>query len=247
MTTAPGRRPQFDAQEEIKRIILNDGLEAGGAMPTEVELMTLLGISRGSVREALKGLQARGIIKVRHGRGMFVAHPSLDSLIDGLIFRGRLERDDLTTASELIDVRDILESALVQQVARQAEPLLIATLDATVRAMEKAAAEGMSFQDSDRLFHEQLYSGLGNNLVIQLVRAFWDVLDAVRPQLAAGRADGLADAAYHRRILNCIGDGDPEGARLAMVDHFRDTHLWIQGHRPGRHDTEPTNRGGDLP
>lgn len=100
MSAGGGRRQRFDAQEEIKRVILDRGLTAGCAIPTESELVAQLGISRGSLREALKGLQARGIIEVQHGRGMFVAHPSMDSLVDGLIFRGRLDgqRDDLTTA-----------------------------------------------------------------------------------------------------------------------------------------------------
>jgi DNA-binding FadR family transcriptional regulator len=233
MSAGGGRRQRFDAQEEIKRVILDRGLTAGCAIPTESELVAQLGISRGSLREALKGLQARGIIEVQHGRGMFVAHPSMDSLVDGLIFRGRLDgqRDDLTTASELVDGRDILESALVQKVAARADPTLIAALDTTVQRMEDAAAAGESFQDSDRLFHEQLYSGLDNLLVIQLVRAFWEVLDAVRPQLASGISDAVTDARHHRVILDRIRVGDQDGARQAMAEHFRATHLWIQGGR----------------
>ena len=78
---AAGRRPQFNAQDEIKRVILARGLTAGDAIPTEAELADELGISRGSLREALKGLQARGIVEVRHGRGMFVAQPSQDSRV----------------------------------------------------------------------------------------------------------------------------------------------------------------------
>ncbi len=233
MPAATRRRPQFNAQEEIKRVILDRGLSAGAAIPTEAELIEELGISRGSLREALKGLEAAGIIEVHHGRGMFVAQPSLDSLVDGLTFRGRLDHhsDKLTMASELIDVRDILESALVQKVAATADAALLDELEHSVEEMERAAAHGQSFQDTDRQFHEQLYSQLGNSLVIQLVRAFWDVLEAVRPQLASGISDAETDARHHRLILDRIRAGDQDGARQAMVDHFRVTHLWIQGER----------------
>lgn len=236
MSVQPTRRQHFDAQEEIKKLILDRGLLPGAAIPTETELMTELGISRGSLREALKGLQARGIIEVRHGRGMFVAEPSMDSLVDALIFRGRLDhrRADLTTASELVDVRDILETALVQQVASSGDEQLFAELEETVQQMENAVRRGESFQDVDRRFHEQLYSRLGNGLVLQLVRAFWDVLDAVRPQLASGISDPAADVAHHRTVLERVRAGDSDGARQAMRDHFRATHLWIQGRRTGQ-------------
>jgi DNA-binding FadR family transcriptional regulator len=233
MSQSSVRRPQFDAQEEIKKVILERGLRPGAAIPPETELMAALGISRGSLREALKGLQARGIIEVQHGRGTFVAQPSLDPLVDALTFRGRLDhRDaDLTTASELVDVRDILETALVQQVACSADATLLADLEQTVSEMEAAAGRGEPFTDLDRRFHEQLYSSLGNSIVLQLVRAFWDVLDAVRPQLASGTSDPVADVAHHRVIVERIREGDPEGARQAMTEHFRATHVWIQGRR----------------
>jgi DNA-binding FadR family transcriptional regulator len=225
------RRPTFDPQEEIKQVILERGLAPGAPIPTEAELIATLGISRGSVREALKGLQARGIIEVRHGRGMFVGRPSLDPLVDGLSFHGRLDgsRNDLTTASELVDVRDVLECGLVAKVAEAADPEHVAELDATVREMEAALAAGESFQAADRRFHEQLYSRMGNSLVLQLVRAFWEVLDAVRPQLAAGVSDPADDVAHHRAILERVRAGDAEGARRAMAAHFRATHEWIQG------------------
>lgn len=225
-----GRRPRFDPQGEIKRLILDRGLLPGAPIPTETELIDKLGISRGSIREALKSLQAQGIIVVSHGRGMFVAQPSLDSFVDGLIFREQLDhqRDVLTTASELVDVRDILESALVQQVAAHADEALLAALEAILERME-AATSGPAFQAADRLFHEQLYASLGNGLVIQLVRAFWDVLDAVRPGLPRQLTDTKADARHHRAIFERIRAGDESGARLAMQEHFRATHLWIQG------------------
>ncbi|GAA2008621.1 FadR family transcriptional regulator [Nakamurella flavida] len=225
------RRQQFDPQEEIKQVILRRRSSAGAPIPTETELMAELGVSRTTVREALKGLQARGIVEVQHGRGMFVGRMSLDSLVDGLSFHGRLDqhRNDLSTAAELVDVREILESALITRVATMAEPRLLAALEATVDEMEAAVQQGRPIQHADRRFHEQLYSQLGNTLVLQLVQAFWDVLDAVRPQLPSGTSDPGADAAHHRAILDRVKAGDAEGARAAMTEHFRGTHEWIEG------------------
>lgn len=230
MPDRTGRAQRFDPQEEIKQVILDRRLPPGAPIPTETELIAELGISRGSLREALKGLQARGIIDVQHGRGMFVGRPSMDSMVDGLIFHGRLDdhRDDLTTAAELVEIRELLESALVARVATAAPADLIAELEATVRAMEQTTVGDAEFQDADRRFHDLLYSRLGNALVCQLVRAFWDVLDAVRPQLATGTSDHAANVAHHRAILDRVRAGDAAGASSAMTDHFRGTREWIR-------------------
>jgi DNA-binding FadR family transcriptional regulator len=224
------RRPAFNAQDEIKRIILDRGLTPGAPVPTETDLVVELGISRGSVREALKGLQARGIVSIEHGRGTFVGRPSMDPLVDSLAFLGRLSTQgrDLTTAAELFEVRDILETALVQKVAVIADDALLATLEDSVLHMEELARTGQPFHREDRRFHEELYAPLGRHLVTQLVRAFWDVLDAVRPELPDTTSDAAADADHHRVILQCIRDRDPGAAAIAMREHFLANNLWAQ-------------------
>ncbi|MCW2699096.1 MAG: GntR family transcriptional regulator [Blastococcus sp.] len=228
------RRPHYDAQEQIKDILIERRLEPGSLVPTEAELMAELGVSRTSVREALKGLQARGIVSIEHGRGTFVGRPTMDPLVDGLVFHGRLSghRPDLATASELVDVREVLETTLVQRVALMADEELIARLEESVSRMEASARSGAAFDEDDRRFHEQLYAPLHNHLVIQLVRAFWDVLEAVRPQLPSGLSDPATDAHHHRVILDRIKVRDAHGAADAMREHFRSTHLWIQGQLP---------------
>lgn len=229
MSNEPSRRPQFDVQQEIKDLILQRGLAPGAPVPAETELMATLGVSRSSVREALKALQARSIVSVEHGRGTFVGRPSMDPFVDTLIFHRQIasQTDELDTAADLVDIREILETRLVQRVAATADAGLLDRLDVTVTAMEEFARAGQPFQADDRRFHEQLYAPLGNSLVIQLVAAFWEVLDAVRPLLPPARSDLVADAEVHRRILERIRAGDRAGAAQAMHDHFRGTHLWM--------------------
>ena len=225
-----GRRPQYDLQEQIKELILARGLRPGAAMPPEPELTAALGVSRSSLREAIKGLQARGIVSVEHGRGTFVGRPTLDPLVDALVFHRNVasQADQLDTAADLVDIRDILETRLVQRVATAATDAELDELELTVENMERSARAGIPFQLHDRKFHEQLYSSLGNHLVIQLVAAFWDVLDAVHPLLPPSTSDMVVDASLHRRILERLRDHDAEGAAVAMQEHFRGTHRWIE-------------------
>ncbi len=225
-----GRRPQYDLQQQIKELILARGLRPGASLPPEPELMSVLAVSRSSLREAIKGLQARGIVTVEHGRGTFVCRPTLDPLVEALIFHRHVasRSDQLDIAADLVDIRDILETRLVQRVATAATDAQLDDLEKTVVLMEAWAQAGRPFQVHDREFHELLYASLGNRLVIQLVAAFWDVLDAVHPLLPPSTSDMVVDASLHRRILERIRDRDPEGAAVAMHEHFRGTHVWIE-------------------
>ncbi|MDT4915185.1 MAG: hypothetical protein QOC66_4313 [Pseudonocardiales bacterium] len=243
MTSEIERRPAFDAQRQIKRVIIDANLMPGDPLPTEVQLMDRLGISRGSLREALKGLQARGIVDVVHGRGMFVGRLSMDALVDGLTFHTQLGAGDdhRRVASELVDVRDILERTLIEQVAREADAGLVRELGQIVDQMELTGESAPPFEELDRQFHTVLYRSIGNEVVTKLIRAFWEVLDAARPALPTSQDDRAENARHHRAIFEAIRAGEPEMAREAMQQHFSGTHRWIQdspARRPARLDTE---------
>ena len=75
---------------EIKNYILRSGLQMGDALPTESQLCTDLGVSRSSVREAVRTLVALDIVEVRHGHGMFVGQVSMRPMVEALIFKGLL-------------------------------------------------------------------------------------------------------------------------------------------------------------
>ena len=97
------------------------GLAAGDPLPTESELMDELGIGRNSVREALKALQAVGIVDIRHGFGMFVGRMSLTGLVDELAFHSRITlQDSRNHLGYLIEIREVLESGLVQRLIDRA-------------------------------------------------------------------------------------------------------------------------------
>jgi DNA-binding FadR family transcriptional regulator len=224
------RRPEYDVQREIKRLIIASNLTVGDSLPTEAELTEQLGVSRGSLREALKSLAARGIVEVVHGRGMYVGRMSMDALVDGLAFHTQLgsASDSRRLAAELVDVRDLIESALIQRVAAALPSAALQGLEQIVARMEDVTNAADPFQDLDRDFHRALYESLDNRVVTLLIKAFWDVLEAARPALPVQLADRVADAAHHRAILEAVRRGDAGEACEAMTAHFASTHQWIQ-------------------
>ena len=208
-------------QHRIERYIIDSGSSPGDPLPPQQELAKALGISVPSLREAMKSLQAIGVIEVRHGSGTYVGRFSLDPLVDGLTFRIRLEAgENMRTMTELLEIRMVLESAYVRQIAEHASNELIAELLEIVGRMEASASRDSAFTKDDRRFHEVLYAPVKNAFLTLLVRAFWDVVNIIRPELFAGPDDLASTASEHRAIVDALAAHDPDAAARAMEAHF---------------------------
>ncbi|MFF1679694.1 FadR family transcriptional regulator [Streptomyces sp. NBC_00554] len=219
----PERRLSGQIQREVMQLILDRKLRAGAPLPTEAELMEDLGVSRNSVREALKALQALDIVDIRHGYGTYVGEASLTPLVDGLTFR-TLARpsDDASALAEILQVREVLEEGLIRRVAGTLSEAELDRLESVVTRMETAGQEGGPFAELDREFHELLYASLGNALVPQLLGAFWTVFRRVSG--IRGWTDDPAPEVTvrrHRDIVTALRAHDVEGAQRAMAFHFR--------------------------
>jgi DNA-binding FadR family transcriptional regulator len=146
------------AQERIKQYIVAHGLMPGDPIPTETTLARDLGISRNSLREALKALAMAGVVETRHGLGTYVGQASLAPLIDGMAFNliQNISRDT-RTLREMLQLREILELELVRRVTGMHAPEQLARLDACVARMEADAPHGIMDPLVDRAFHDALY------------------------------------------------------------------------------------------
>ncbi|MFE6164867.1 FadR/GntR family transcriptional regulator [Streptomyces sp. NPDC056486] len=217
------RRVGSQVQRSVMQLILDRRLRPGALLPTEAELMEELGVSRNSVREALKALQALDIVEIRHGYGTYVGQASLTPLADGLTFRALVQLGDDTHAlTEMLQVREVLEEGLVRRVAVLLTEEDLSQLESLVRKMEESAGGGETFPELDREFHETLYRSLGNDLVPQLLGAFWNVFNRVAGVRGWAR-DPAPDVTVrrHRDIVTALRARDVEQAQRAMADHFR--------------------------
>jgi DNA-binding FadR family transcriptional regulator len=216
------RQAQRAIQDSIKELILEQRLNTGDPMPTEAELMERLGISRNSVREALKALQAMDIVEIRHGFGTYVGDCSLDPFADALIFLGRKSlRGDRRDLYEIIDLRQALEVGLVGQLVSVVTDGDLAKLAKRLDELAACAGQGTAGDDADRAFHEQLYAPLNNQLMSQLLRVFWDVYHDLSAELPPGdiKAKSILDG--HREIYEAVAARDGARAAVAIHGHFR--------------------------
>lgn len=229
MTTM--RTPRLDAHArlraltaDITNLILERGLLPGDAMPTEQELTAELGVGRNTLREAIKVLQALGVVEIRHGFGMFVAEENLIALADSLTFRGQMSlRHKGHEANELVDVRQALESGLVGSAMAAINAEQLAELEKTVELMEQRAAAGQNFVDADKDFHRMLFEPLNNQLLSNLLGVFWDVYRTIHEAMGSPDAtkSHLAETAHsHRELLDAIKAGNKALASELLGCHF---------------------------
>jgi DNA-binding FadR family transcriptional regulator len=200
--------------QAVVDLITEQNLAPGDPLPTEAQLTTDLGASRGPLREALKSLQAQGIVEVRHGYGTFVGSASADAMLPWLAFRTR----SAVTLSDLLDIREMIEIGLTRRLASSGAHR--DTIDELRACVVTMVAGGGSSADADRRFHEIICEAAGNRLASDLVRVFWQTYAGTEHVIGARRSDAAALADRHERIVTALVDGDETAAEDAVRHHF---------------------------
>ncbi|WP_171166223.1 FadR/GntR family transcriptional regulator [Streptomyces sp. I05A-00742] len=212
-----------DLLERIKKLIIDGRLPPGAPLPTERELTELLGTGRTCVREALKALQAMGIVEIRHGYGTYVGPMTMAPVVDGLVFRtvaGHHRGED--SLLQLLELREAVEAGLAPRLAGQVREADLAELDAIVARMEDETLAGPVRTETDRAFHAALCRGLDNPLLDAVPEAYWHAFRQVRAGLTQQAADPRAVCARHREIVSAVRAGDTARTEKAIRDHFCD-------------------------
>lgn len=207
------------AQQAVRQYIIDNRLGPGDPLPSEGELSTLLDMGKTSVREGVRGLQSLGVVEVRHGRGLFVSEFSFAPILDQLPYR--LMIDDVPLR-DVLQVRRALEEGLIVQAGAQLSDDLDAldALDALVERMRTESVDDVVPAEIDNAFHQGLFRGLGNPLVLQMIGIFWTIFD----RAAVGTPDLSVHhtADDHAAIVDAIRGGDPDAMRAAVAHHFAD-------------------------
>lgn len=225
MTETTNGHPQRTAldplAEKILALIHERGLRVGDPMPTELELIDALSASRNSVREAIRGLRALGIVDIRHGYGTFVGGASLQALSPALTFRALADVSpgDLRGLRNLVDLRELVEIGVVDRLAGSLSEIDLDRLDSLCDRMARTNLD----PDVDREFHQRLYAAIENPLVGQLVDVFWDSYHAAQSALTLPAASDTAHTvAQHRAIVAALRAGDTAALHATMLEHFSD-------------------------
>lgn len=207
-------------QAEIKRYIEAHHLKQGDRLPPENKLAEDLGISRPSLREAVKALESLGIIESRHGDGIFVKPFSFDSVLENLPYSMISSEAQIT---DLLYVRTFLEIGAIPSVLRFIQPENIRTLRSLADSMMHKASLQQSFAEEDRAFHAEMYRCLDNQFLLTLIDLFRTIFNSM--YLASGTSENApwaieATAKDRTAIVDMLESRNEKGLLQACTRHF---------------------------
>ncbi|MFF0339536.1 FadR/GntR family transcriptional regulator [Kribbella sp. NPDC004875] len=215
----------------LRQMIASGELGPGAKFPPEPELCDHLGVSRSSLREAVRSLGALGVIESRHGSGTYVS--ALDPATIIRRFSLSVELIPLEGVLELLEVRRVLESHATAAAAARQDPELAARLAAILDRLE-STTDATEIQHLDAEFHGEICAAGGN----QTVTALTDVIRGRGGHYRIFEPGSDFDAIKqtsdrgHRAILHGITSRDPAAAATAASDHIAQTERWLRALRP---------------
>lgn len=206
------------AQVSIKRYIEEHHLKPGDQLPPEGQLAKDMGMSRLSLRESVKTLEAVGILEARPGEGIYVKAFTFDSIFENLPYSFAADGKSLV---DLLQVRTALEEGLIGMMVGRTTPEQLDRLEQLASTMVQKAKAGETFEDEDRAFHMTLYGPLENPFLNRLVELFWEVFRRMHGGADVTHWNLEQTAVDHLAILNALRAGKPEETVAAMRTHFR--------------------------
>ena len=202
----------------FKRLIADGVLAPGDRLPPERELAELVGVSRSSLRPALKVLENMGIISQRVGSGTRLNPAAASILAEPLHFLILL---DGITFQELMEARLIVEPELAARAAERATSEDHEALKRAIERMEEAAGNPGEFVECDLEFHQAVYRAAGNRVCTMLFTVVHQSLEEL-VRFTSLLVEPEHTIRFHRRILAAIRRGKPEAAREQMREHLED-------------------------
>lgn len=209
--------------EELGHQIISGRLATGAILPTEPSLCELFGLSRTVIREGVKLLEERGLVRVEQGRGTTIQPRDAWNLLDPVVIRIALEYDaDMSLLDSLVSVRQVLERDMARAATGRLTDDDLAALRLNLEQTEGALHDYERFRSYDMAFHTVIMRASGNEVGLTIVRAIHRHGGA-RPPLAtaADRAALERTTAEHQAIYEALAASNGELAGDLISDHIQ--------------------------
>lgn len=214
------------AIDRIRDLIAVGKLVPGDRLPPETELASMLGVSRGSLREAVRALVQAKVLTVRRGDGTYVTSLEPRLLLSGLSFVMELMQD--RTLVELFEVRRLLEPAATGLAATRISGESIQELRERLDAMRRSTT-GEELIAQDIAFHRCVVRGSGNETLLSLLEALLNSTARARVWRGTWDRDALEwTYVQHGMIVDALEQRDPSLATAAATVHLAATEEWLR-------------------
>ena len=215
-----------EAIEKIKAMIVAGDLRPGDRLPREADLAERLGLSRNSLREAVKALSLIRVLDVRQGDGTYVTSLAPRLLLDALSFIVDFHRDD--TVLEFFEVRRVLEPAATALAAQRMPDDQVEELRKVLAGLsEDASIDELVANDLE--FHHRIAAGAGNGLLCSLIDSLSG--PTTRARIWRGLTEeGAIDKTreQHTAIYEAIAARQPDVARSWATVHVAGVEAWLR-------------------
>lgn len=203
--------------ESLRELILAGKLQRGDTLPPERELAKQFGVSRATVREALRVLQLWGLVEARQGGGNYVSLPKLDHIVAPL---STILAHNRALQDELLDARYVFEPSVCWLAAQRRTADDLAAIEAIIERQALRVEQGELAVEEDSAFHLALAEATHNRVIPQVIQTINDLLLESRLRSLRTPDRPRRSLEGHLRILAALRAGDAEGARLAMREHI---------------------------
>ena len=206
------------AIEHLTEAIEQAGLRTGDKLPNESVLAERLGISKPTLRQALRVLELSGLVEVRRGKsgGIFVVTDLVPSV--AIFTAVKLEE---AAAIDVLRARRVLERAVAQEAMRVATAADLVELERTVELLERHLGERPSVMRADAMFHRALARSCRNETIQAAMRGVGRGLAPIRDAYSGGVPYDRQTLDVHRRQIAAMRGRDEEALDKVLDDHFR--------------------------
>ena len=211
--------------DAIKNYMISHQLKTGDPLPTEAALCAQLGVSRSSVREALRRLEALDILRSHRGKGSFVGPMTMRPLMETLLLKNALDTSEGNrTISNITQTRLALDLGIAPAVVQAMKGTHNPKLHQLVDAMMKKTQSAQMFPDEDIAFHQGILAYTDNEVMSQLVSSMWSVHQSLVSNLdltsSTTHENLTITARSHGDMLRAAEAGDLKSYIAAVHQHY---------------------------
>ena len=215
---------------QIKDTILSGGMKPGDRLPPERELVEWFQVSRISIREALKSLETSGLLTIKPGSGVFVAHLNSKPMSDSLSSLLRIQR---ASVNQLTEARAIFEPSIARLACERMSPEDLRKLERNIEETSAMLRSNRSARTKNIEFHALIAESTHNPVLTLTVKTLLDVLQEMSLGIVDDSPKNLmlsrSSVDYHKRILMAFRERKSQKICDLMLAHVLQVQEGLRG------------------
>ncbi len=201
--------------ERIKEALLNKELRPGDFLPSETELAKNLGVGKTSIREAVKMLQALGIVEVKRGQGTVIRPTPGEEFVNSMIFQFIVQDGE---AHDIVELRIMFELAYTEMAMQKATEEDMQKIQETHHRLMSDIHQGTQSAEDDLAFHRAILESTHNPFVIWIGEAILQLFKATMSK--AMNSNPQRTLHYHQGIIEAFCERDEQKLRQSLLESF---------------------------